>query len=246
MAILAGCAAPEPEPRPEATALARPPAAEAPAGGYYKIGPPYAVHGRVYRPAADYDYTEIGIASWYGPGFHGRTTANGEIFDMNAPSAAHRTLPMPSMVRVINLANGRRLDVRINDRGPFVNDRIIDLSRRAAQLLGFERDGLARVRVEILAEESRRLAESMGVGAAPRSYFVQTGAFSDHDNARRHLAAITRFGDFSIVNETDGDGLYRVRTGPYRTATAAETVLRALAANGETRARMTFGRPGAR
>ena len=126
--------------------------------GTYKVGRPYEIDGITYRPAVDEAYDEIGIASWYGPKFHGRRTGNGEFFDMNAVSAAHRTLPMPSIVRVSNLENGRALTIRINDRGPYVRGRIIDLSRRAAQLLGFRYKGTAEVRVRILAEESRRAA----------------------------------------------------------------------------------------
>ena len=128
------------------------------AAGTYKVGNPYQIAGVWYYPAVDYDYVETGIASWYGPKFHGRKTANGETFDMNGLSAAHRTLPLPSVVQVVNLDNGRSLHLRVNDRGPFAHGRIIDLSRRAAQLLGFERQGTARVRVRILAEESRREA----------------------------------------------------------------------------------------
>jgi len=126
--------------------------------GYYKIGNPYQIKGIWYYPAVDYNYVETGIGSWYGPKFHGRQTANGEIFDMNAVTAAHRTLPLPSMVRVTNLRNGRSLKVLVNDRGPFARSRIIDLSRRSAQLLGFQRAGTAPVKVEIIADESRRLA----------------------------------------------------------------------------------------
>ncbi|MFQ6017057.1 MAG: septal ring lytic transglycosylase RlpA family protein [Kiloniellaceae bacterium] len=126
--------------------------------GAYKIGRPYEVDGVWYYPKADYGYRETGIASWYGPGFHGMRTANGETYDQNALTAAHRTLPLPSMVRVTNLDNGRSIKVRINDRGPFSNGRIIDLSRRAADLLGFRRNGTAKVLVEILETESRRLA----------------------------------------------------------------------------------------
>jgi rare lipoprotein A len=129
-----------------------------PAVGDYKIGRPYQVKGIWYYPQVDYDYRETGIASWYGPGFHGKQTANGERYDQMALTAAHRTLPMPSLVRVTNLDNGRSLVVRINDRGPFKNGRIIDLSYRAAQLLDFVADGTAKVRVEILDSESRRLA----------------------------------------------------------------------------------------
>ena len=125
----------------------------------YKIGTPYKINGKWYYPAVDYDYEEIGIASWYGPGFHGKKTANGEIFDENKVSAAHRTLPMPSVVRVTNLDNGKVLPkVRINDRGPFAGNRIIDLSKKAAQKLGFMNKGIAKVKVEILENESRKHA----------------------------------------------------------------------------------------
>ena len=124
----------------------------------YKIGKPYQVGGIWYYPKADYGYNETGIASWYGPGFDGKRTANGEIFDTNGLTAAHKTLPMPSMVRVTNLENGRSIAVRVNDRGPFAPGRIVDLSRRGAQLLGFIEKGTARVRVEILAEDSQILA----------------------------------------------------------------------------------------
>ena len=125
----------------------------------YKIGTPYKINGKWYYPAVDYDYEEIGIASWYGPGFHGKKTANGEIFDQNKISAAHRTLPMPSIVRVTNLDNGKVLPkVRVNDRGPFAGNRIIDLSKKAAQELGFVNTGIAKVKVEILENESREHA----------------------------------------------------------------------------------------
>ncbi len=126
--------------------------------GDYKVGNPYQIGGTWYYPKANYTYRETGIASWYGPGFHGRTTANGEVFDQNALTGAHRTLPMPTMVRVTNLGNGRSIKVRINDRGPFKNGRIIDLSRRAAGLLGFQFIGTAKVRVEVVVDDSRVLA----------------------------------------------------------------------------------------
>jgi len=126
--------------------------------GVYKVGQPYRVNGRLYVPAVDYDYDETGTASWYGPGFQGKPTANGEVFDANALTAAHATLPMPSLVRVTNLDNGRSITLRVNDRGPFSSSRIIDVTRRGAQLLGFEKRGTARVRVQILEEESRQLA----------------------------------------------------------------------------------------
>jgi rare lipoprotein A len=121
---------------------------------------PYQVNGVWYYPRADYNYEETGTASWYGPGFDGRATSDGEIYDMNQLSAAHKTLPLPSVVQVTNLQNGRALRVRVNDRGPFVDGRVIDLSRRAAQLLGFEETGTAPVRVKILKEESIQVAQA--------------------------------------------------------------------------------------
>ena len=126
--------------------------------GNYKVGNAYRVDGKWYYPKVDLAYEVRGIASWYGPNFHGRRTANGEIFDMNLISAAHKSLPMPSVVRVTNLKNGRSLVIRINDRGPFVRGRIIDLSRRAAELLGFTATGTAMVHVRLLYEESRLAA----------------------------------------------------------------------------------------
>jgi len=130
-------------------------------GGYYKVGDPYQINGVWYYPAEDYNYDETGIASWYGPGFHAKMTANGETFDQNDVTAAHRTLPMPSYVRVTNLENGRSLVVRVNDRGPYARGRILDLSRRSAQLLGIEGQGTARVRVQIMVEESKSIAQAL-------------------------------------------------------------------------------------
>ena len=133
----------------------------------YKVGNPYQVEGKWYYPERDLNYDETGIASWYGDEFGGRLTANGEIFDPALVSAAHKTLPMPSVVRVTNFDNGRSLVVRVNDRGPFVAGRIIDLSREAARLLGFKDKGIARVRVEILTEESLRLEKLARAGQFP-------------------------------------------------------------------------------
>jgi rare lipoprotein A len=126
----------------------------------YKVGPAYQINGVWYYPKVDYDYDERGTASWYGPGFDQKTTANGEIYDMNQVSAAHKTLPLPSVVEVTNLQNGRSLQLRVNDRGPYVGDRVIDVSRRAAQLLGFEGAGTAPVHVRILKEPSIQVAEA--------------------------------------------------------------------------------------
>lgn len=124
----------------------------------YKVGKPYQVGGDWYYPSEDFSKSETGVASWYGPTFHGKRTANGEIYDQNELTAAHRTLQMPSLVRVTNLENGRSIVVRINDRGPFKKGRVIDVSKRAAELLGFIGQGTARVRLEVLEKESRKIA----------------------------------------------------------------------------------------
>jgi rare lipoprotein A len=121
---------------------------------------PYQVNGVWYYPKVDYGYDESGTASWYGPGFDQKQTADGEVYDMNGLSAAHKTLPLPSVVAVTNLQNGRELRLRVNDRGPFVDGRLIDVSRRAAQLLGFETVGTAPVRVRIMKQESIQVAEA--------------------------------------------------------------------------------------
>ncbi|MGF1562468.1 MAG: septal ring lytic transglycosylase RlpA family protein [Geminicoccaceae bacterium] len=132
-------------------------AEHAPTGvGVYKLGKPYQIGGRWYHPHYDPEYSAVGIASWYGSAFHGRPTANGERFDKDRISAAHTTLPLPSRVRVTNLENGREIVLRVNDRGPFVDDRLIDLSEAAARELGFHEKGLARVRVDFLGLDSAR------------------------------------------------------------------------------------------
>ena len=117
-------------------------------GGVYRVGKPYVVAGREYVPQEDVNYSAVGLASWYGDDFHGRYTANGEVFDMNSISAAHPTMPLPSYARVTNLANHRSIIVRVNDRGPYVGNRVIDLSVRTAKLLGFYGNGLAKVKVD--------------------------------------------------------------------------------------------------
>lgn len=132
--------------------------------GGYKIGKPYVINGVVYRPREDFHLDETGVASWYGPGFHGRSTANGERYDQYAMTAAHRTLQMPALVKVTNLENGRTAVLRVNDRGPFKKGRIIDVSKAAADKLGFIGNGTARVRVQVLTEESMKLAAAAKAG----------------------------------------------------------------------------------
>jgi len=130
------------------------------AKGTYKIGNPYKVGSVWYYPRENFNLAETGIASWYGPGFHDGHTANGEVFDQGELTAAHRTLQLPSLARVTNLENGRSVVVRVNDRGPFKNGRVMDVSMRAAELLGFADQGTARVRIEALEKESRILASA--------------------------------------------------------------------------------------
>lgn len=140
-----------------------------------KIGKPYSVAGKMYYPQYDPHYDERGIASWYGPGFHGKKTANGEIYDQHALTAAHKTLPMPSLVQVTNLNTGKKITVRITDRGPFKAGRIIDLSQGAAEALDIK--GLAKVRVEYLKDETEQLWASMNI--RPKNI-----AFAKNDRAK--------------------------------------------------------------
>ena len=129
--------------------------------GSYKIGTPYKVFGKTYYPEENYSYRETGTASWYGSDFHEGITANGEKYDMNAMTAAHRTLPLPSIVKVTNLRNNRTAVLRVNDRGPFVDNRIIDVSKKAAEVLGFKNQGITKVRVEIMPKESKALKAAL-------------------------------------------------------------------------------------
>jgi rare lipoprotein A len=136
--------------------------------GLFKVGKPYEVQGRWYYPTETYSFEETGIASWYGAEFHGRRTANGEVFDKNELTGAHRTLQLPSLVRVTNLENGRSTVLRINDRGPFSRGRVLDVTEAAAQALGFRGQGTARVKLQVLGEESRKIADAARRGLDTR------------------------------------------------------------------------------
>ncbi len=138
-----------------------------PQTGQYKIGKPYTIAGVVYTPREEFNHTETGVASWYGPGFHAKSTANGETYDQSDRTAAHRTLQMPSVVRVTNLENGLSTTVRINDRGPFARSRVIDLSNTAAKELDMTRNGTARVRIDQLPSESMAVKEVALGGGGP-------------------------------------------------------------------------------
>lgn len=139
-AALAACASTPPKPNSSAVVQ--------------KVGKPYQVRGRWYAPAHQPGYDETGEASWYGAAHQGKPTASGETFDLRRVSGAHKTLPLPSLVEVTNLANGRRLRVRINDRGPFAHGRILDVSQAAAEMLGFKAQGVARVRVRYVGPDA--------------------------------------------------------------------------------------------
>jgi rare lipoprotein A len=154
----------------------------------YKVGAPYKIDGVTYAPMEEFRRTETGVASWYGPGFHGKSTANGETYDQRDRTAAHRTLQMPSVLRVTNLDNGQSTIVRVNDRGPFARQRVIDLSRAAAEEIGMIGSGTARVRVEQLEAESLALKDIALSGGGPDE---QRAALEKHIAGRRGPPAIT-------------------------------------------------------
>jgi rare lipoprotein A len=152
-------------------------------GGTYRVGKPYTVAGKTYVPEEDLNYRAEGLASWYGDDFHGRLTANGEVFDMASLTAAHPTLPIPSYARVTNLSNGKSLIVRVNDRGPYHGNRLIDVSNKAAELLEFKGRGIANVRVEYVARaplegsDDRQLVATLRTGEpAPSPSLVRVAS----------------------------------------------------------------------
>ena len=181
-----------------------------------------ACHRRRVRPvpapraprAAAVGAAETGLASWYGRPYHGRAAANGEIYDMEKLTAAHRTLPFHTWVRVENLQNGKRVEVRITDRGPFVAGRIIDLSHAAARAIDLIGPGVARVRLEVI-----RAPETL---AAPARFAVQVGAFRDKGNAERLRAEMERrYGTAKLVRRDGSPPLWRVLAGAEPTEEAA-------------------------
>ena len=196
---------------------------------------PYHVKGQTYTvlPTAD-DYVEEGIASWYGMKFHGRQTANGDVYDLFAATAAHRSLPIPSYVRVINLRNQRTVVLRVNDRGPFHDSRLIDLSYGAALALGFAESGTAPVRVEAVAPPA---SESRGKLAAERYRYLQLGAFKSLQTAKRvsREAGDRQGWEYPVaITEVDisGQRLHRVRVGPFDDPSALQRAQDILEAGG--------------
>jgi len=220
-------------------------------GGYVKTGKPYKVMGQWYYPLASAaNYDETGVASWYGKKFHGKATANGERYDMHTMSAAHKTLPMPTMVRVTNLDNGRSVVVRVNDRGPFVKSRIIDLSYAAARSLGYDKKGTAHVRVQTLdgntstarnrppvVPKSTQHVSNNSVAYSPVSIqdgriYVQLGAFSARSNANQlRQELVDSFPSIRIHHKSQPD-LYRVRIGPFNKVSETESIIISLQKQG--------------
>ena len=221
-------------------------------GGMYKIGKPYKIKGTWYYPKEDYHYSEVGIASWYGSDFHNKKTANGEKYDMNTLTAAHRTLPLPSVVKVTNLENGRSLVLRVNDRGPYAKNRIIDISKKGAALLGYQTQGTAKVKVEVLEKESKLLKQALLGKELPKNaytvaqakpsakkkktnlhstpenkqLYVQAGSFSRESLAYDLKNKLSKFGNTKIATaEVNEATFYRVRLGPYADENVANKAL---------------------
>jgi rare lipoprotein A len=225
----AGCAGPADRPAPPPQPVGEGPRDEPRS----KNGNPpfYEVNGRRYvvlETAAG--HVEQGVASWYGPDFHGKRTATGETYDMHAMTGAHPTLPLPAWVRVTNLQNGRSVDVRLNDRGPFSKNRIIDLSRAAAERLDMVRTGTAMVEV-------RSLSSGNAAPAPPVAdrFYAQAGAFAEEDNALRLAARLREAGVAGVsVTEVrvDGRRLFRVRAGPVANVAGFDLLIEQLRAAG--------------
>lgn len=221
--------------------------------GVYKVGNPYKIDGKWYYPKEESDYSEIGIASWYGAEFHNKLTANGELFDKNIVSAAHRTLPLPSIIKVTNLENGENLLVRINDRGPFAHNRILDLSEAAAKELGIWKKGTAKVKVEfdkratnkMFAQKDhedyiknanykdfsdikdyKRKYKNIKYKSQHNEQYIQMGAFSSLHNAnlmKKMLKSINNVFIEDVISK--GRKIYRVKVGPFSNENKANVVL---------------------
>ncbi len=214
--LITSCAA---APSPDSSSLKPPPTSR-----------PYKIKGKYYRPLQSArGFSQKGIASWYGKKFHGRRTANGEIYNMHKISAAHKTLPMGTWVKVLNLDNGKKLTVRINDRGPFVRGRIIDLSYKAAQHLGVARPGMAKVKIVALGKASKPSDSSRTTTYVPLDYWkgnftVQVGAFTIKNNAEKLRDKLSRKYDNAHITRFRDDTtlFYRVRIGKFDNLKNAE------------------------
>jgi len=247
--VLYGCKSPpvrvgdEPPARPPVDVLAVPDAVPRAEPRSARGNPPfYEVFGRRYFVLASAaGFRERGVASWYGPGFHAARTAAGEPYDMYQMTAAHRTLPLPTYVRVTHLGNGRSVVVRVNDRGPFKDDRIIDLSYTAAAKLGMLESGTALVEVEALLPEEQIGARQTSGDAGTNALYVQAGAFGVADNAERLVARLKSDGiEPAFVRRDDAGGrdLFRVRVGPIADVTTYDVIVDRLRVLGITDARL--------
>jgi len=223
--VLPGCAKKKVASVPPDVVRPAPIPREAPKGTYK----PYTIMGKRYYPLADsHGFVQDGVASWYGRDFHGKKTANGETYDMYAMTAAHKILPMNTRVRVVNLENGRSAELRINDRGPFVGNRILDCSYKAAKALGFADKGLARIRLEAVPEPGVNVARAVENGR----YYLQVGSFTVRDNARRMLSELRSRGySGSRIQRADvrGEQYYRVQAGVFQGLVAVENARSRLA-----------------
>lgn len=210
--LLAGCAGKAPRSRLPATQR------------------PYTVKGVTYTPLQSArGFREEGLASWYGPGFHGCQTSCGEIYDQYKPTCAHKLLPMHTMVRVTNLRNGRSAVLRVNDRGPFVAGRIVDVSKAGARKLGIYGPGTARVRLEVVGD----VPGLTPGGELPGPFYVQVGAFVRRENAERLLPRIRAAGypgSRIVDREIEGTRYWRVLAGSFESVSGAETARGRLAA----------------
>tara|TARA_B100000886_G_scaffold316549_1_gene255264 strand:+ start:1096 stop:1845 length:750 start_codon:yes stop_codon:yes gene_type:complete len=199
-------------------------------GGEYKVGKPYQIEGKTFYPKESFDYLESGVASWYGPNFDGRKTANGEIFNMNLLTAAHKTLQLPSLVKVTNIENNRSLILRVNDRGPFVKNRIIDVSKKAASILGFQKHGTANVIVEYYGRA--KIYDKDGKIVKPkkkitkendkRSLYIKIGVYSDVNNVKKIKSQLKNFGNIETNQNQSG---YKLLLGPFANKNYTERVL---------------------
>jgi rare lipoprotein A len=197
--------------------------------GKYRGTKSYTVRGKTYHPLKTaFGYEEEGTASWYGPGFHGKKTSNGERYDQNAMTAAHKLLPFGTRLRVTNLDNGRVTEVRVNDRGPFVGSRIIDLSKAAASKLDMVKKGTARVRLQAIGEGGKAAKILTPDGDMLGLFYVQIASFTDRFRADA-LAETMRMRGFGCrISRHDGKKENFVQLGPYLSRSAAEKAARPL------------------
>jgi rare lipoprotein A len=236
--VVGGCASRPPAEAPQETAAMPPvsdPARLPEPRSRYGNGPIYEVLGSRYQVLpSSRGYSERGVASWYGKKFHGKPTSSREIYDMHALTAAHRTLPLPSWVRVRNLKNGKSVVVRVNDRGPFVGNRLIDLSYAAASRLDMIEEGTTLVEVTAIDQEEPLRVDAQPEpesAPAPAGLYVQVGAFGDIENARRRYSQLREGGivpAFVHEDTTRSPALYRVRIGPIADVVEYDTIVQQL------------------